>query len=223
MLIAPTEPSSLRAIGRVSSTPEKFGVDVLMSAHGRWHGIQRKELSDLLASLSDGRLARELPMMKRCYRASLLIEGTPKWTMDGELVGNGFGQRFTLTQYRGLIFSVQARGIGVLHSSGLNDTIAIVQSYETWLKKDAKWSSLDTRPGPVSVWGRAENRDYQMHLLQGLPGVGPELADRLLKKFGMPWQWRVSEEELVKVKGVGKKRAAQMMRCFDVEGEEGEA
>lgn len=214
MRVAPTEPLSLRALGQTSSVPERFGVDFLVSHHGRWHGIQRKELSDLLASLSDGRLAKELVQMKRCDVAMLLIEGQPQWTNDGELIGNGYGQRFTLTQHRGLIFSVLARGIGVLHSSGLNDTAGLIRSYETWLKKTPKRSSLDVRPGPVNVWGNAENRDYQRHLLQGLPGVGPELADRVIERYGLPWAWTITEDDLVEIEGVGKKRAGQMMQCF---------
>jgi ERCC4-type nuclease len=198
--------------------PEYFGCDVLMSVQkGQWHGIQRKEMGDLLASLSDGRLAKELAQMKRCHSAKLLIEGTPKWSNDGELLGNGFGQRFTLTQYRGLVFSVLNRGIGVLHSRGLNDTIAIVQSYETWAKKE-KHASLDARPGPMSVWGKPGNEDYDRHLVQGIPGIGPELATRIIERFGLPFMWRIQRDDLLALKGVGKKKAEQIWRAIERDG-----
>jgi ERCC4-type nuclease len=187
---------------------------VLIQARGRWHGIQRKELKDLLASLQDGRLSRELMMMKRCGEAKLLIEGRPHWTQDGELVLNQWSQRFTISQMRGLIWSVQSQGVGTLHTTGLQDTIETVRGYERWLLKD-KHHSLLRRPGPVSVWGRPENRDYAMHLVQGIPGVGPELAGRIVDKFGVPFGWKVSEEDLLLVPGIGKKKARMLMRALD--------
>jgi len=49
----------------------------------------------------------------------------------------------------------------------------------------------------------------------GLPGVGVELADRILKEFGsIPWQWTCTMEELMKVEGLGKVKAKKIMEIF---------
>lgn len=209
MLIAPTEPPKLKAIGNVSSLPEKFGADILFASHGEWIGIQRKELSDFIASVQDGRMAREVAMLKRCNMAVLVIEGRPQWTMDGVLMGKGYGAQWTLTQHRGYLWSVRARGVWVDFTDDLDGTIAWVEMFQQWCDKP-KHTGLDKRPGPMNLWGKPENVDYQCHLLMGIPGVGPELARRIIDAFGMPFEWRIAIEELVEVEGIGEKKAKQI-------------
>lgn len=51
--VAPTEPPSLKAIGKVSSLPERVGADVLFFSRGQKHAIQRKELRDLPADVAE--------------------------------------------------------------------------------------------------------------------------------------------------------------------------
>lgn len=46
-------------------------------------------------------------------------------------------------------------------------------------------------------------------MLQGLPGVGPALANRLLARFGSIERVVVADEDaLIRVRGVGRKKAA---------------
>jgi len=60
-------------------------------------------------------------------------------------------------------------------------------------------------------------------MLMGLPGVGVEVANRVLEKFGrVPWEWSCTKEELMEVPGVGKKTAERLLGAFgvlDVKGE----
>ena len=44
----------------------------------------------------------------------------------------------------------------------------------------------------------------------GIPGVGAELADRIVKRFGVPFQWKISQEDLETVEGIGKKKAQKI-------------
>ena len=51
----------------------------------------------------------------------------------------------------------------------------------------------------------------KLYMLQGLPGVGPELAHRLLQQFGsIERVITASEDALMQVRGVGAKKAAQI-------------
>lgn len=51
----------------------------------------------------------------------------------------------------------------------------------------------------------------KLHLLQGLPGVGPELAHRLLEQFGsIERVITAPEDALMQVRGVGPKKAARI-------------
>lgn len=217
MLVAPTEPPSLRAIGQVSSTPELFGVDVFWIAQGQRWGVQRKEVKDLLASVEDGRLAKEIGMIQgRIDHPVLLVEGELKWTLDGKLMaGSGWGREWTKAGIRGLLWSARSKGLWVQHTDSLQDTIETVKLLEVWSQKP-RHNALDKRPGVQSVWGHGHvmDREYGVYVLQSLPGVGPELAGRIWDKWGLCLELTVGEEELMEVEGVGKKKAGAMVRVL---------
>jgi ERCC4-type nuclease len=207
LLVSPAEPERLRAIGTVSSRPEKYGADFMFFAHKQWVGIQRKEISDLIASLADGRLAREVAQMQSLDQRMLIVEGPIRFTNDGEMMDRPFGQKLTKKQWKGLLWSIRLKDIWVEFSESVDDTIEILSWFEEWIRRD-KHQSLERRPGPLSMWGNPTNEDYQRHLLMGLPGVGPELAERLRAKFGgVPWQWTINYEDLLNVDGIGAKKA----------------
>ena len=51
----------------------------------------------------------------------------------------------------------------------------------------------------------------KLYMLQGLPGVGPALAHRLLLEFGSVERVvTADEEELMRVRGVGRQKAARI-------------
>jgi ERCC4-type nuclease len=50
-----------------------------------------------------------------------------------------------------------------------------------------------------------------LHILQGLAGIGPRLATRILEHFqGLPIAWTVTERELTAVRGLGPVRAKRL-------------
>lgn len=213
--MSPTEPAPIRALGRTHSLPERRGVDVMFAAAGRWVGIQRKEIHDLVASVRDGRLHREVQMMAGGWlgTAVLVVEGRFTWTVDGEWVEPG--HRWTRRQHRGLLWSVRAKGIWVEVTGNVDETADLCRDLELWAKKD-RHSSLDHRPGPVGMWGKATTREYACHLLQGFDGVGPELAGRIVDHFGrLPFGWLVSAADLEEVPGIGKVRAKKLIGALE--------
>lgn len=210
VIISPTEPAELRAIGECSLLPESFGADVAWVAHGGWVGVQRKEVKDFIASMGDGRIGQQVAQMKRLNHAYMVIEGRVVWTIDGEMVGDGFGKPMSKAQWRGAIWSIQNDGVQVGYTESLRDTIEYVRQLEGWSRKK-KHTSLTKRETVFAPWGEAGNRDYARHLLMGLPGVGVELADRIIDKFGgVPWTWTVTMKELLTVEGIGKKKAERL-------------
>lgn len=51
----------------------------------------------------------------------------------------------------------------------------------------------------------------KLYVLQGLPGVGPALAHRLLLEFGSVERvMTADDEELMRVRGVGRQKAARI-------------
>lgn len=212
MFIAPTEPTALKAIGKVSSRPERYGVDVLFPAQGEWCGVQRKEISDLIASVHDGRLQREVAQMQHLAKRMVLVEGRLQWTSDGVLLGKGFGRDWTRAMHDGMMWSLQDRGIWVGTAANIGETVAAVLRFQKWCKK-TKHTALTRRPGPAGdAWGTVGSKDFGMHLLMGIEGVGPELADAIWERFGgVPLEWSVGRDELLGVKGLGPKKVDRMM------------
>lgn len=213
MLISPAEPAKLKELGQVSAIPEKRGCDFLFVTHGMWVGIQRKEINDLIASVMDGRLYKEVLQMQACDQRVLIVEGKPQWSEDGQMLKN-FGQGLTLKQWRGLLWSVRLKGIWVEWTEGQADTAQTLLWLKEWFSRE-KHSSLERRPGPVPVWGSVTNEDYCKHLVMGLPGVGPELAGRIVSRYGgVHWTWKVGVEDLMQIEGVGKVKAEAIYKAL---------
>lgn len=216
ILVSPTEPKELRELGRVSLMTEDRGADLLIwsVSHGGWIGVQRKEMKDLVASVADGRFAEQVAKLKDSVAMPvLLIEGRGTWTNDGKWAGRG-----SMASWSGLaklLLTAASQGVVQVATerlSGSCSTVEWASAAEEWGRHE-RHSSLSSTRGPVKVtWGTADNRDYQRHLLLGLPGVGPELADRILDAMGMPLTWREGAvEELMAVKGVGKKKVERLL------------
>jgi len=182
MLCSPTEPKRLKKLGTISSKPEDFGADFLIMGLKYRIGVQRKQFpGDLIASLTDGRLYDQLPHLADLDKAILVIEGHGKWTEDGELISNKY-HNINIQQLHGLLFSIMFEfGVPSIWVANMDDTANVLTNLEAWAQK-TKHSSLRNRPGPTSSsWGKPSDKHLAQHVLQGFPGVGPELAGRVVK------------------------------------------
>lgn len=213
-LISPTEPRQIQAMGVTSSIPERLGVDILWDGRLGLCGVQRKTVSDLIASVRDGRLGKEIEQMERLTFKGFVVEGRPQWTLDGELLGD-YG-RWSEKQHRGVLMSVQSRGIITLHSDGHLGTIRVVEHMAEWSRKEMSESSMLYRGnGRGDNWGQMTDRSTGVHFLSGIPGIGVELAGRIFDHFGrVPISWSVTPQELMEVKGLGKKKVAQLVKVL---------
>lgn len=224
MWVAPTEPRELRETlqlkgsAKVSLLPENYGVDVMWTAKGKLWGVQRKELHDLIASVYDGRLGREEHQMGNLHQAVIWIEGEMRYTTAGNLMLNNQqfrGREWTRNQIAGLEYSMMRQGIWLRYSKTCRELTTGILGLYMWTIKE-KHSTLATRPPvkDVSYWGTASSRDFQIHLLTGLPGVGYELAQRMVEA-GMLLSLRdeIGMKELMEVEGLGKKKAEGIMRA----------
>lgn len=236
IIVSPTEPPTLRAIGSsVSMFPEKYGCDAIWRVFGDdkeragWVGVQRKELADLLASIRDGRLGQQLRQMDPLKMAMVIVEGKMRWSTDGELVSgpashaksSANGRPWTKKQIAGVLWSIQAKGVWVYYTDSLDETIQAVQMFADWSAKDVH-TGLESRGGPKGDgWGRVQRIDWQRHLLMGLPGIGRELATRILNTIGMPLgpKWENTEAAFNEVEGMGPKKIKAVMEIL-LEGDE---
>lgn len=210
MLVSPAEPPAYRALGKTSSLPEQLGSDFLFFSptHGRV-GVQRKAIPDLVASLHDGRIQREIIDMKGLDVGIWMLEGRPEWTSDGQLLGCRV--TYTEAQHFGVMLSLLSRGFWMLQTSTQAETLRLLSQLESWLKKE-KHQSLLNRPGPTGSAFGLTKADYQIWVMQSFPGLGYERAKAIVKHCGgLPM---ALTHDLSEVSGIGKKTAERVKEIF---------
>lgn len=217
VLCSPAEPKTFLTLnedGEYSTLPETYGVDFLWFAQGNTCGAQRKTCADLIASIRGDRIAREMAQMKELHRAVIVIEGEWRWGRDGAANLKGYDHRFLRSQYDGIVMSLQANGIWVLTSPSINGTISLLRQLEGFMTRESH-TSLFVRPKSRGLWGTWRDKDWACHLYQSFPGVSIGTASALYDTVGLPLRWTVTEDDLLAVPGVGKKRAHALIGALD--------
>jgi len=202
VLISPTEPRELKALGSVSGVPERYGADFLIPSplFGRV-GVQRKEIGDLVASIGDGRVEREVWQQRELGQAIWLIEGRVEWTTEGSLLSSATRQKYTRAMHLGVLLSLQSYGCWILNSQSVADSTVLLSLLNRWLMKE-KHTSLLRRPS-MNRQVQGDLTDQRIHVMQGFPRVGYEKARRIVEEIGgLPFQMR-DGVELTDVPGVG--------------------
>jgi len=160
--------------------------------------VERKTAADFAASLIDGRLFQQAAALALApERAVLVLEGRDQeWRDTGVRREALQGALITI----GVFF-----GVAVLHSDAPEETARLL----VYLGRQARRTAQGGLPRPgYRPKGR---RARQLFLLQGLPGVGPERAARLLERFGsVQAVVTASVDDLATVNGIGEKTAAKM-------------
>lgn len=210
MKVSPTEPIPYSKLGESSSLPERHGVDFFWVAQGKTWGVQRKRFpEDYLASLSDGRLTKELAQMQALDRPMILLEGLGTWTDDGYLLD----QKFHASQLYGWMLSCFfEKQIPVFQVKGERDALFFIDRVEAWSMRKSH-HSLSRRPKPKgNMWGKKENKDWGIHVLQSFEGIGPATAEAIYVHFGgIPLTWTVGMEDLTQVAGIGPPTAQKLI------------
>ena len=186
--------------------------------HSRHYRLPTETPDDLLSSLGDGRLAKQIAQIKSSTildHAILILEGEFHWTTDGQLLSSynvGF-QKATLTN---LMIQLQISGLIWVQTDGLSDTILTVNSVMQSLSKSTH-TSLSRRPKQsLTSWGTKTSSNYAQHILQSFDGIGPTTASAMFTTFGrIPLKWDVTEAQLQQVPGIGKTLARQLTHALE--------
>lgn len=152
--------------------------------------IERKTAHDFIISIIDGRLFRQAwNLLTYCSRPIFLIEGNP-FATDLKMDRNAI---------RGALISVQSTwNIPIIHSRSINDTCDILLMIGR--QSEIHPETLTLRHG----YRPKRLKSKQLYVLQGLPGVGPVMAKRLLDHFkSVSNVFKASNNELLEVEGVG--------------------
>jgi ERCC4-type nuclease len=159
--------------------------------------VERKTVGDFAASLVDGRLFPQAARLAHCcHRSLLLIEGpTPASMPDVHPHA-----------LEGALVSLAAMWrLPVLHSPDPEHSLRILQllADQAGRPQHQFLRRFDRKPKRLA--------SRRLFVLQGLPGVGPALAHRLLSHFGSVERvLTVDAAALAEVRGIGAKKAARV-------------
>jgi ERCC4-type nuclease len=160
--------------------------------------VERKSTGDLAASLVDGRLFPQVARLAHSgYRALLLIEGPPPASIPD----------VNPHSIEGALVSIAAMWrLPVLHALDSEQSLRMLGFLAEQVRGCQRESGLrrfDRKPKRLA--------SRRLFLLQGLPGVGPALARRLLDRFGsIEAAFTADACALCDVSGIGAKKAARI-------------
>ncbi|HSB82172.1 MAG TPA: ERCC4 domain-containing protein [Candidatus Methylomirabilis sp.] len=165
--------------------------------------VERKTAVDFAASLIDGRLFRQ---------AAALATAPKRAVMVLEACGEDWGDTGVRSEaLQGALITIGVfYAVALLRSNGPEETARLL----VYLGRQAQQTAHGGLPRPG--YRPKGTRARQIFLLQGLPGVGPERAARLLDRFGSVQAiMTASADALATVDGIGDKTAAKMRRILE--------
>jgi len=160
--------------------------------------VERKTTIDFAQSIIDGRLFHQAKKMNEFFDSVLFI-------VEGNNLYNP-GIKIHPNAIKGALASIALRWhTPVLFSNDIEESALIL-----WLITNQHYEikqELTCRHG----YRPKTYRRRQLYILQGLPQVGPKLANKLLDYFGSVEKvFTAAEEELVKVDNLGRKKAQKI-------------
>jgi len=169
-------------------------------------GVELKTKEDFINSIIDGRLIKQLKLLRENFEIPLLIiQGEEDIYSLRNIHPNAI---------RGMLASIAiSYNIPIIYSKNIKDTAAI-------LKIIAK---REQDPDLKSIYLRSERKpltlkEQQEYIIQSLPGVGPNLSKSLLGNFkSVKNIFNADIDGLKEVEKIGKKKAENIKKVIDQE------
>ncbi len=162
--------------------------------------VERKTTKDFVISIIDGRLFSQASRLKKfAEKPIMVIEGTDiyhtGYAMDPQAIKGAITSLAT-AWYIPVILSKDANGTADFLTM---TTIQDMECQSLYVKRTG--------------WKPKRVKRLKLHILQGLPQIGPKTANRILEHFGsIEKAITANENELAIVEGIGRKKAAMIRK-----------
>lgn len=168
--------------------------------------FERKTTSDLAVSIIDGRLfAQARRLASSPLRAALIVEGADEALAESGMSWEAIQGALVTTT---LFFAIP-----MLRTRNAEETARTIQ----YAARQA--TTIATRGLARRSYRAGGKRGVQLHILQGLPGIGPERASRLLDRFGsVAAAINAPADELQAIRGIGARGAAKLRWAIEEPG-----
>ena len=168
------------------------------------HAVERKEGRDFIKSLYSGRLLDQAHRLSEAHGHPLLI-------VEGDLSQLLKRLARPRTFWGDLVTLTLEHGLGTFFTADTRQTADLIYTL-------VKHRGFVRPKGPlIRKKPRAkEIEKMQLSLVSGLPGIGPKLADRALKRFGTVRRvFSASVAEISSVGGIGRVKAERISNVLD--------
>jgi ERCC4-type nuclease len=187
-------PQALSKMGLEVRLKNLTAGDYILAPHV---AIERKTVPDFVQSIFDRRLFRQTQLLCTTFLH-------PIWLLEESEIP---AREIHPQAYRGaLLYLSVLNHIPIVHSRNAGDTVELIYAI-----LQAVYQAPD-RNFTLHPKKRTTSLDLtQRYVLETLPGIGPHLADELLKRFGsLQAICSAQTDELMHISGIGRARAARI-------------
>ena len=213
VIITSNEPKRIRELfeDRIE-VPMNF--DFMLYTESGKVGIERKKVpGDLISSVEDGRLGREiLAMREECNISIVLLHGVIRYNKNGMVrLGKRTSYHWTDKGMRNLFRTIQyVEGCYLEQAKNNVELVQVVEDLQEYFDK-RDHTSLKNRPRIQTNWIVPSYGERVIHFYNGLPGVGINGAKKIYDKFPNPMQlYSASVEEIMEIPRIGRATATRI-------------
>lgn len=186
---------------------------VFFSSKGEKVVIERKTPGDLITSFQTGRFQDQ---MKRIIEDAdypfLLIEGHLFATRDGFVKFGSQELRWRFTSIQSILMTAQFSGVYLVFSDNNEGTASMVENMFDYFQRDEHMSLM--RPKVFKMFPDDMEATREA-IVSMVPGIGPQLAKRLIDRFGTPMEvFLANPEDLQEVNGIGPTKVEKMIEVM---------
>lgn len=166
--------------------------------------VERKRFRDFLRSIFDGRLFEQVQRLAKAY-------GNPVLVVEGDLSQAFLEISNPLVFWGALAKVVSEWNLSVVFTLNERHTAMFLYSLAKKLQEEKKKPIIAKHKPRVYTL-----KDRQLLVLQTLPNIGPERAEKLLERFGSVRKvFQASEREILSTEGLGRKTVQQIRELLD--------